>query len=254
MSRGHSSRRIHFLDELRGFCVVLMVFYHAFYTAGFIFGLSIAQKLFMFFQPVEPFFAGVFVFLCGMCCNFSHNNLKRGLLLAGVAVAMSLVLWFAAGKGLPRDSQIWFGILHCLAACILLYVLFRPTIRFIPAWFGLPICILLFLICWHIPIEEGGYLGITGLFRWDIPHAVGMNPFLYPLGLCSANATGDYFPLIPWFFCFLGGCFFGTWKMPHWMSRSRFSLFSKIGKYAIWIYLAHQPVIYGLCYIVDLIL
>ena len=249
MSRGHSSRRIHFLDELRGLCVILMVFYHAFYTAGFMFGLPIAQKLFMFFQPVEPLFAGVFVFLCGMCCNFSHNNLKRGALLAGVAVAMSLVLWGAVKQSwLRSDSVIWFGILHCLAACILLYVLLRPTIRLIPAWLGLLICALLFVLCWHVPLDEGGYFGIAGVFRWYIPHADGMNPFLYPFGLCRSSAAGDYFPLIPWFFHFLGGTYFGTWKMPRWMSRSRFPLFSKVGKYAIWIYLAHQPVIYGLCY------
>lgn len=257
MSNTRSHRRIHFLDELRGFCVILMVFYHAFYTVGYIFDVPLGRTLFTFFMPAEPFFAGLFIFICGICCNLSHNNLKRGLLLAAAAVGLSLVLWLAVQWGfLHKSSLIWFGILQCLAACILLYVLLRPTIRFIPTWLGLLLCILLFICCWHVPASQGGYFGIPGIFRLYIPTAEINNPFLYAFGLCPISVTVDYFPLLPWFFCFLAGSYLGVWyrRFPKWMYRSRFPLFSKIGKLSIWIYLAHQPVIYGICYLIFLLI
>ncbi len=248
MSRTRSHRRVHFLDEIRGFCIILMVFYHAFYTVGYIFNVSFAQTLFDFFTPAESFFAGVFVFLCGMSCRLSHSNLRRGLLLAAVALALSLVLWGGVQLGLLyRGSEIWFGILHCLAACILLYVLLYPTIRIFPPWLGLLISAALFILCFHVPSAEGGYFGIRGLFRLYIPAANATNPFLYPFGLCPVGPTGDYFPLLPWFFCFLSGAYAGMWGIPKWMNRSRFPFFSHVGRWSIWIYLAHQPVIYGAC-------
>lgn len=254
MSHSSSHRRIHFLDELRGFCVILMVFYHAFYTIGYIFNVPFSQTLFEFFTPAEPFFAGLFIFICGICCNLSHNNLKRGLCLAAVSALLSLVLYLAVKAGfLHSSSLIWFGILQCLAACILLYVLLRPTIRFIPAWIGLSVCAVLFIFCLHVPSSDGGYFGIRGLFILPVPQAPLNNPFLYALGLCPVSLTADYFPLLPWFFCFLGGCYVGTWHRhyPKWMHRRHIPLFSRIGKLSLWIYLAHQPVIYGLCYGID---
>ena len=257
MSNTRSSRRIHFLDELRGLCVILMVFYHAFYTIGYIYDVAFCQTLFAFFSPAEPIFAGIFVFICGLCCNLSHNNLKRGLLLAAVAAALSLVLWFGIRSNLLHpSSQIWFGVLHCLASCILLYVLLRPTIRFIPSWLGIILCTVLFVLCYHIPSGEGGYFGIRGLFTLATPSADVNNPFLYAFGLCPVSIAGDYFPLLPWFFCFLTGSYVGTWhrSFPKWMYRRHIPFFANTGKWALWIYLAHQPVIYGLCFLVSFLI
>ncbi len=244
------NRRIHFLDELRGFCVILMVFFHAFYTAGYVFGWEIGTTLFDFFLPAEPFFAGVFVFICGLCCNFSHNNLKRGLCLAGVALGLSAVLWFAIQREwLTLDSQIWFGILHLLAVCILLYTLLYPTVRFIPVWIGLPLCALLFAATYSVSPTQGGFFGIAGLFRWDLPSFSPENPLYYVLGLCPVDYAGDYFPLLPWVFCFFGGCYLGRWHrhFPRFMYRRHVPFLGSIGKVSLWIYLAHQPLLFGIC-------
>ena len=109
-------RRIHVLDEIRGLCVVLMVAYHALYVIGYLFNISVARELFDFFEPVQPVFAGLFVLICGISCHLSHNNIKRGLLLAGFSALLSLVMWIAVQKGvLDEYSYIWFGVLHCLS-------------------------------------------------------------------------------------------------------------------------------------------
>lgn len=252
MRATRSARRIHFLDEVRGLCVLLMVFYHSFYTAGYIFGVEFAAVLFDFFTPAEPFFAGLFIFICGICCNFSHSNLKRGLLLGGVAVLLSTMLWCGIRLTiLTKDTMIWFGILHLLAVCILLYVLLRPTLNFMPTWLGATLCAVLFVLFWHVSPYEGSYFGIQGLFTVSTP-PVERNPLSYILGLCSVGSAGDYFPLLPWLFCFLAGVYVGRWHrgFPAWMSRSHCRPLSRLGKISLWVYIAHQPIIYGLCFVI----
>ncbi len=251
-----SARRIHAMDEIRGFTVLLMVFYHAFYVGGFLFDVTLFQKLFLFFEPIQPFFAGLFVFICGISCHLSHNNFKRGLLLAGAAVLLSAVIWTAAyWRILDSSSLIWFGILHCLAACILLYVLFFPTLRLLSPWVGLPLCLVLLVLCWHVPAAEGGFFGIRGWFEWSLPLAPTNTPWLYPFGLCPITPCADYFPLLPWFFCFLAGTYTGVWakrgKFPRCLYRRRFSALSFMGRHSLLIYLFHQPVIYLVFFLLD---
>lgn len=252
MARG----RIRFLDELRGLCIVLMVFYHAFYVAGYLFDVSPAHALFDFFEPIQPFFAGLFVVICGISCHLSHSNLKRGLFLAAAAALLSLVMWCAVFWGiLSPDSYVWFGVLHCLAACILLYTLLRPTLQLIPPWLGILFSAILFLLCWHVPFDNGYYFGIDGIFRVDIPLAPVNDPWLYAFALCPVYGASDYFPLIPWFFCFLMGSYIGVWakkgKFPKTLYRSRVPFLATIGRHTLWVYVLHQPIIYGICFLID---
>lgn len=251
-----NDRRIHFLDELRGFTVILMVIYHACYILGYMFDVSFCRAVFDLFKrdvPLQPFFAGLFILICGISCNLSRSNLKRGLLLAGVAALISLCVWCAIFWGiLDRSSYIWFGILHCLATCILLYALIRPTLSLIPPWIGVLLSAALLAVCFHVPAEYGGYFGIQGLFTIAVPEAAPNTPFLYPFGLCPVYNAADYFPLLPWFFCFLLGTFIGVWakngKFPKWTYRSRMPFLSSVGRYTLWIYMFHQPVVYGICF------
>ena len=51
-------RRIHFLDEVRGFDLILMVFFHGFYMLGWIYDVAFGRTLFQFFRPVQPLLPG----------------------------------------------------------------------------------------------------------------------------------------------------------------------------------------------------
>ena len=103
-------QRLILLDELRGFAVCCMVFYHGFYSLASIFGLSIGRDLLYFFMPAEPWFAGLFILISGICCNFSHSNAVRGAKLLLVGLAVTLVTCLI----LPQE-RIIFGILHFLS-------------------------------------------------------------------------------------------------------------------------------------------
>ena len=71
------------MDEIRGLCVLLMIFYHAFYTMSMLFHWELGTKLLVFFSPAEPFFAGLFILISGISSQLSHSNLIRGLELPG---------------------------------------------------------------------------------------------------------------------------------------------------------------------------
>ena len=251
MSKNGTRSRVHLLDELRGLFIILMVFFHAFYLLGWEFKIDLFVQAFDFFRPVQPFFAGCFIFICGISCNFSHNNGKRGLILAGIAMLVSLVMWCATfWRLLNPGSEIWFGILHCLAVCILLFDVLQPKLNRVPALVGLLVCAVLFVLCYHVPaapVDLGQYFGLKGVFTLDVPMAARDHPLLYPLGLCPISSTTDYFPLLPWFFCFLGGTFVGRWTFPKWTLRSRFPWLSFLGKHTLIIYVLHQPILYGIC-------
>lgn len=241
------------MDELRGLDILLMVAYHTFYMAGWVFGWEWGKTLFFFFMPVAPFFAGIFIFICGVSCRLSHNNWKRGGLLALLAAGVSLVMWLADLTQIVPGQAIWFGILHFLAAAILLFALIRPLLDRLSPWWAIPACVLLFVLTCHVPVQEGGYLGLSGLWEYPIPSFLTDRVWLYPLGFGSVPSS-DYFPLIPWIFCFLTGSFVGRWaeqqRLPRWLYRRRVPFFSFVGKHTLLIYLFHQPVAYALCFAV----
>ena len=76
---------------------------------------------------------------------------------------------------------------------------------------------------------------------------------LAAVGLPDAGFySTDYFPLVPWLFLFVCG-FFG-WRALVSLNADRFfvrgvPLLDVVGKYTLWIYLIHQPLLMGVCFL-----
>ena len=149
------------MDEIRGLCVLLMIFYHAFYTMSMLFHWELGTKLLVFFSPAEPFFAGLFILISGISSQLSHSNLIRGLKLLGVSLALTLVTYFI----IPSELIV-FGILHMLSVCMIVFGLGQKLWDRIPLILGLAVCAVLFLIT--MPVSDG-YLGLPGTLAWKIP-------------------------------------------------------------------------------------
>lgn len=242
-------KRIHFIDEVRGFCVLCMVFFHAMYTMGFMFGLSTAQKMFRFFSFISPAFAFAFIMMCGISSTLSRSNFKRSLPILGAATAVTLVSLF-----ITPDAPIVFGILHLLGVCVLIYSFLGKLFAKIHPVLGLSVSALLFFISYNVP---NGYLGFDELFKVSLPHALYQNDCLSFLGFIKPDtAYSDYFPLLPWFFAFFTGVFTGTLlkgRYPKFMYKQRVKFFTLLGTNAFIIYVIHQPIIFGVSYILSLI-
>ena len=244
-------RRIHSMDELRGFAVLCMIFYHGFYTLAYLYGIDWGMALLRFFMPAEPFFAALFILISGVSSDLSRSNLKRGLKLLAVALAVTLV------TGLIVPSEIiTFGILHFLSICMILFGLCKKQLDKLPfSWVWIALCALAYFFTMNI---TRGYLGI-GAFSLPLPQVWYEQSWLFPFGICSSSfRSSDYFPLFPWIFVFLAGTMLGRFaaqgRFPAFLYPSRIPALSWMGRHALILYIVHQPVIYGAAWIIDLCL
>lgn len=235
-----SDNRLIILDELRGFCILLVVVYHGGFDLVNLYHLHLP----MFASPVmnflQAFFAGIFVMLAGITCYFSRSNFKRGL----ITFLLAVMLTFITLLFIP-DMVIRFGILHLLGACMLTFPLFRPLLDKLSPFGSFLFFLLLFIFTYAVPNHALGILGWKLLPLSSLWYA---SPFLAFAGFPFPGFTsGDYFPLIPWMFLFLAGTSLGRQltltPAPHWMKISRFPLLAALGRHSLLIYLLHQPLL-----------
>jgi len=252
-----SQTRAGFLDETRGFCIILMVLYHTAYNIIYIFGWDITLTggtrllYFLFNSPVlrfaQPFVAGIFIFISGIVCRYSRSNLKRGL----IALALGLGITAFTLYFMP-DQAIYFGILHFLGSSMILFAVFRQTLDKVSPGLGLLICLILFALTLGI---RWGFVGIPGLWALYFPASWEQIGWLIPFGFAATGV--DHFPLLPWLFLFLAGSYLGvafiSRDMPYFFYRNRSLFFASVGRRAIIIYVLHQPIVFGVLYCISLI-
>lgn len=249
-------KRIFFLDELRGFAVACMVFYHAFYILSSMYGYAWAEKLYYFFMPVQPFFAGLFVFICGISCSLSRSNAKRGFIILGAAAIITVATAVVMPKLGFVECEIYFGILHLLSVCVLSCALLEKPLKKVSPFVGILICAVLY------PFADGistGVLSYGDLIVLEIPSHLYENNYLAPLGIYSPSFfSADYFPVFPDIFIFFAGVFAGrhfkTCGFAEWTYTQRAKLFGVLGRNALIVYIAHMPLIYALTELVRLII
>lgn len=248
--------RLNFLDEIRGLAVFCMIFYHAFYVCGSYFGQEWASLLFDFFLPVQPWFAGIFIFVCGISCSLSKNNFRRGLILLGVAAGFTLV---TAGV-LPaigfEGAEVYFGILHLLAASVLLYALTEKKFCGFSPFAGILFCAVFYALTSGI---SEGRLGYGSFINLSLPESLYENNYLVPFGIYSPSFySADYFPIFPNIFVFLSGVFTGRIcaerGYPDWIYPKRVPFLGVLGRHSLVIYIVHMPLIFALVYAIDFVI
>ena len=244
-------KRIEPLDEIRGICVLCMVCYHSFYVLGTQFGVEWGLKFYTFFLPAQPVFAAIFILIAGICSRLSRDVKKRGLLLTVIAICITLVTVLLLPALGFQDMQVWFGVLHLLAASTLLFALLKKVFDKLPALAGVVVCLALFFL--FAPVSQG-YLGMFG-FHVDLPEGLYQTNALAFLGFYNRDTffSWDYFPLLPYLFLFLFGSFMGKFMekedhVPEFGYKKHMVPFGFLGRHALPIYLLHVPVFYGLVY------
>ncbi len=242
-------KRIEILDELRGFAILAMIVHHIFYDIGFVIGLDWGYTIFDALCNLQPFFWTLFIVISGICSQLSRNTIKRGLivLLGGLGVTVVTAVIMPA-MGIV-GAEIYFGILTCLGLCMIITGLCKVPIIRTDSKIGMAICAVLFFLTYSV--STGSLLfGII-----DLPDALYSTNWLMPFGIFNQDFySADYFSLIPWIFMFVFGAFVGKYakhgQFPQWTYKKRSAPLSFIGKNSLWIYLAHQPIIYAICFVV----
>lgn len=225
-----------------------MVFFHGMYTVGYMFGYPFSMDMFDFFCHISPAFGFAFIMMCGISCTLSRSNFRRSLPILGAAAAVTLVSLF-----ISPEAPIIFGILHLLGVCVLLCsFLEKIPLKFPPA-VGLIASVLIFIFTYHLP---DGYLGFENILCIELPENLYNNTFMALGFIAKGKSYSDYFPLIPWGLAFTSGVFAGRLlkgRYPKFMYKQRAKFFSMLGTNAFIIYVLHQPIIYGVSYIITLL-
>jgi uncharacterized membrane protein len=230
----HKKQRIWELDAFRGLCILCMVVIHFVYDLRELYQL-VSFDYPAFFVLLKDWGGVLFLLISGISVTLGHKSVQRGSMVFACGLLCTAV---TAGMYLlgyqPIDIIIWFGVLHCLGACMLLW----PVFGKLPVW-ALGILGTLLMV--------GGY-GLRYITApWD---------YLAFLGYRSAAFTSsDYFPLLP----NLGWFLLGAW-LGRTVYREKRSLFSRgagenpifrglgwCGRHSLQIYLLHQPVLAVVC-------
>ena len=232
-------QRIWELDALRGLFILGMVIVHLIYDLQSFLGLSVLAD-----NPIFDFvlsWGGVLFFLLsGICVTLGHHPIRRGLIVFGCGLVVSAVTYglYAldfAGKGMI----IYFGVLHCLGVCMLLW----PVFKWIP---------------WPITALSSLTMAVVGVLI--DPIWFNSNLWLIPLGFKPKGfVSSDYFALLPFLGFFLMGALVGKFAY-----KNKTTLFPKIntknplisfisllGKWSLPIYMLHQPVLTGIVYLLE---
>ena len=234
-------QRIWELDALRGLCVLGMILVHLIYDLTEIYGILTWQYP-ACFRFIKDYGGILFILISGICTAFSRGSFRRGLIVLVCDGICTLVTFVLEKLGfLGYGSVIWFGALHCLGGCMLLWQL----LRHLPTW-ALPVLGLVF-----VPI--GHWLAAVHPVnhRWLV--ILGATPWWFQ--------SPDYFPLLPFLGYFLLGAFLGRTLyrkgqslLPRVNANTALLRFFRFcGRQSLLIYLLHQPVLMAVCTLLSLL-
>lgn len=223
-------QRIWELDAFRGLCLLFMIVIHSAFDLSF-FG-HVSLTLPAWFRFLREYGHILFVLLSGICATLASRSFQRGVYVFFAGLLVSYVTLFMDQILGIAYTRIWFGILHMLGVCMMLYPLFKR------------------LPFWALALFGAGFIAL-GFWFQTVTVSV---DFLFPLGLCSGKVFvgSDFFPVFPGFGWFLIGAALGKS-----VYRQKKSLLPRVnaenpvlrflrfcGRHSLWIYLAHQPVLF----------
>ena len=244
------------LDFLRGFALILMFIQHVSYDLKYEFGVPGFNYLESnwFWAFVHPSWLVIFVGVSGICCTFSRNNLKRGLKLLAVAAGLTLGTYLIQRfTGIP--CLIIFNVLALLSLSILLYTF----VQFIEKKAGIRPAVINVLLG-----AFGVYFTVLGGTISNMDYST-QNLIFLPVGFAIKNApaVADYMNLFPWMGVFMIGCVIGRvcYSEKKSLLTDNLKKLHKaaapvefIGRHSLIIYLVHQPVVYGILYLLFTVL
>ena len=224
-------KRIWELDAARGLALLGMLIVHFIYDLTELTGLVSWQEP-GWYLLIKNHCGFVFLVISGVCVTLGRRSARRGCQVLACGLLCSAVTYGMFRLGLADGSIIiYFGVLHCLGLCMLLWSVLR---RLRGPWLaGLGL----------ILIAAGL---VVGRYAFDV------SLWLIPVGFCPEwFVSSDDFPRLPNLGFFLRGAALGRRvyadgqsKLPQ--GERYFRPLCTLGRKSLWVYLLHQPILAGL--------
>ncbi len=242
------SARYNVLDFIRGVALVGMIIVHTLMNMVHQFEYNIDWYLSI--EDVFYKYGGcIFVLLSGFCWKLSRNNFKRGIMMLVFSAIISAVTIF-----LMPENAILFGVICLMGTASIVMIPLDKILRYVNSYAGFFISVVTFVLTkW----TDFGYIGIGKMRILEYPKSWYANNFTAFLGFPKFDfASADYFPVIPWLFLFIAGYFlYGIFKRNNWFDILKPHILKPVewvGRHSLIIYLAHQPIIYGVLILIDM--
>lgn len=247
MKQRNGKSRIIFLDSIRGISVVEMVVYHLMYDLVYLWNCNISWFSIEQCRIWQRSIVWTFLLISGISYHFSKNHWKRG----GILLLLASLLWMCTAVFLPSET-ILYGVLHFLGTAILITAAIALVLKRIPPIPGIAVCLFAAFLFQNISTGKIGIGSITTI----LPSWLYSSKWTFWLGFPDQGFySADYVPLLPWIFVFWCGYFLWSAiseKQKEWLSHLPAEpFFSFIGRHSLFIYMLHQPLLYGCLFLLD---
>ena len=238
--------RYHLLDALRGFAIYHVIIFHFLYDVYVVYGFNPDWPYQTWVQLWQRNGCGLFVLVSGMVFALGRNSFKRGLQLQILGLIITLVTVFAA----PSEA-IYYGILTFFGSAMWLTLLLRNVLQKVPAVTGMLASVVGYVLTKDI---TSGGARVFGNEVFAYPRWLYQDYFAI-LGFHSNSFySSDYVPLLPHIFLFWFGMYLFAWIQEHKLTRfliaGNYKIFTWPGTHSLGIYILHQPILMGLCYLI----
>ena len=189
---------------------------------------------------------GLFVLVSGMVFALGRNTFKRGLQLQILGLIITLATYVFA-----PSEVIYYGILTFFGSAMWLTLFVKGFLQRIPAILGM----LASVVCYVLTKDVAtGVASFFGRKLFEFPEWLYQNYFAI-LGFHGNDFySSDYVPLLPHIFLFWFGMYLFAWlrerKITHLLTGGNYKIFTWPGTHSLEIYILHQPILMGLCYVI----
>lgn len=239
-------KRYGILDNLRELTLISMILYHAMWDIVYIYGVDASwyesQGAYIWQQSI----CWTFILLSGFCWSMGRHHLKRGLVVFGLSVIISV-----ATLVVMPESRILFGVLSLIGTAMLVMIPLDKLLRKVNPFVGMIVAFLLFVVTRNV---ASGELGFENWHLAELPEGLYCNLFTAYLGFPDNSFySTDYFSVIPWIFLYITGYFlYHIFERKNWLkifTGKGIAPLSFMGRHSLIIYALHQPIIYGVLYL-----
>lgn len=238
--------RYRLIDALRGVSLLNMLAFHLLYDIFVVYASAPDWAARPEIITWERFICVPFVLISGVSLNFSRHAYRRGLIvnLCGLLITAVTAIFVP-------DQIIIFGVLNLIGCSMWITQALRRLFEKCNPFAGAAASFLLFAFFYGL---TRGFLGFLDIPLVDVPDFFYAFPPLAVVGLPARGFfSTDYFPLLPWLFLYF--CGFFLWRailrlnLDRWF-KLHIPVLDFIGKYTLWIYMIHQPILMGVCFLI----